>query len=347
MTIKDFKKEPLTKVLKAYPFEVKKIRVISYKGKKGVWGVNTNQGKKIIKKSPSSKDRLSFVIAAVKHLISNGVFIPAIIPTRLGSDFVEIDGSCYVLSEAVRGNSPSYDSSKGLKVIMKTLGQFHKASRGFESPVKSKEREHLGTLQASYEKHLDELKQFKIIAKKQESPFSKLFLLQADRFIDQGNEALNIIKGKAYSQWVRKVDKQKNLCHQDFAAGNLIETKKGIAVIDMDSLTYDLPSRDLRKILNKVMKKTGWDMKTTTNMLSAYQSVHPLTANEYKVLYAELLFPNLFYGISSKYFQKREKEWSQSKHLEKLKAMIRAEKSKGDVLSKWESITKKVMKGKE
>lgn len=347
MTIKNFEKEPLIKVLKSYPLEVKKIQVISYKGKKGVWVIHTNQGEKILKKSPSSRERLSFIVAATKYLISNGVFIPAIIPTRWGTDFVEISGSCFVLSEAVKGHSPSYESAKGLKAIMKTLGQFHKASRGFQSPLHSKEREHLGLLQASYEKQLNELKHFKDVAKKKNNSFSKLFLQKVDHFIEQGNEALSIIKGKPYTQWVGKILKQKNLCHQDFAAGNLIQTKKGVAVIDMDSLTYDLPSRDLRKILNKVMKKKGWKKKRTINMLADYHSVHPLSIDEYKVLYAELLFPNLFYGISSKYFQQREKEWSQSKHLEKLKAMIVAEKSKEEVLSKWNSIIKKVLKGKE
>lgn len=347
MTVKNYKKEPLVEVMNLYPLEVKKIKAISYKGKKGVWMVHTNRGNKILKKSPSSYERLCFVIAATKHLISNGVFIPAIIPTRSGADFVELKGSCFVLSEEVKGHSPSYESAKGLEAIMQTLGQFHKASRGFQSPPNSKVREHLGALQASYEKQLDELKEFKDVAKKKNNSFSVLFLKRVDHFIKQGNEALSIIRGKPYTQWVEKIAKQKNLCHQDFAAGNLIQTKKGVAVIDLDSLTYDLPSRDLRKILNKVMKKNGWDKKRTTNMLAAYHSVHPLSTDEYKVLYAELLFPNLFYGISSKYFQQREKGWSQSKHLEKLKAMIAAEKSKEEVLSSWNTITKKVIKGKE
>ena len=60
-----------------------------------------------------------------------------------------------------------------------------------------------------------------------------------------------------YDRWV-DADKNINcLCHQDFTAGNLILTKsKEIFVLDIDSITIDLPTRDIRKFLNKVMKKT-------------------------------------------------------------------------------------------
>jgi Ser/Thr protein kinase RdoA (MazF antagonist) len=46
------------------------------------------------------------------------------------------------------------------------------------------------------------------------------------------------------------------LCHQDYAAENLAIGSDGkLYVFDMDSLTVDVPIRDMWKILNKVMKK--------------------------------------------------------------------------------------------
>ncbi len=46
----------------------------------------------------------------------------------------------------------------------------------------------------------------------------------------------------------------------------------------MDSLTIDLPIRDMRKILNKVMKKRKkWALDVLNNMVRAYQWINPLT----------------------------------------------------------------------
>lgn len=340
-------KEPLSEILQSYPLKVKKMTTITYKEKKGVWAIETDHGKKILKKFPGTRDRLNFILAAANYLRSRGIYIPAVVSTRSGADYVEAAGSCYVLNECVSGSTPSYDSPGELNEIMQTLGKFHKASRGFQTPMESKEREHLGKWEITYQKHLDALQEFKKLAGMDSSPFSKLFLKHADSFIEQGNKALNIIQSSDYSQWVEKIERQKNLCHQDFAAGNLIRTKKGIAVLDLDSLTFDLPARDLRKIFNKVMKKKGWNESTTVRMISAYHSVNPLSKREYEVLYADVLFPNLFYGIISKFYQKREKEWGSSKFMEKLNMVIQSEQSKERVLANWNGIINNMMNGKE
>jgi CotS family spore coat protein len=126
----------------------------------------------------------------------------------------------------------------------------------------------------------------------------------------------------------------KTLCHQDFAAGNLAIVDDGrLYVYDMDSLTVDVPVRDLRKILNKVMKKeTQWDLQKMNTMIQAYQSVNPLTKPQYAVLAADIQFPHLFYGQVSKYYTGREEKWTAAKHVSRLQDMIDTELSKEAVL---------------
>ncbi|WP_372663936.1 CotS family spore coat protein [Cohnella sp.] len=331
-------------ILKQYPLAVRSIRLLSWKGKKGAWAVQTDRGMKVLKKSPASKTRQMFLNQAVRHLQSNGAPIPNLVQTRSGTDIAEFKGECYVLSDAVQGSAPEYDTPAQLQQIMKTLGRFHLASRGFAGTGQVDERMHLGHWEDGYVQHLNDLETFKERAKRGSSSFSKLYLKHADAFIRHGQEALRSIQSGAYSEWVRKVERQKNLCHQDFAAGNLIRTSKGMYVIDMDSLTYDLPARDLRKIFNKVMKKKGWSLERSVAMLKAYHSVHPLSADEYSVVKADLLFPHLFYGISSKYYKRRtEAEWDMGKTVEKLGAMIRSESSKVNVLNQWDLAVQRVM----
>jgi CotS family spore coat protein len=324
-------------ILSQYPLRVRKVKLISDKGKKATWTIVTSEGTKILKKSPATKKRLLFLIQAIKHLQKNGAPIPAMVTTRAGKDYSEDStGNGYVLSDAVQGTSPTYNTSD-LIAIMKALGKFHMASRGFQSNNTTNERKHLGGWPKSYTQHIVRLESYKEMAKSSSSEFEKLFLLHADHFISQGKEALKWIQSKYYADWVNKVAVQKNLCHQDFAAANLIKTNKGMAIIDMDSLTFDLPARDIRKIFNKVMKKHGWSSSKAVLMLRAYREVHPLSDEECQIIYADLLFPHLFYGLSSKFFNKRA-EWNRPQTVQKLKALIASDNERQRMLSSWKTI---------
>ncbi|SDS12304.1 spore coat-associated protein S [Paenibacillaceae bacterium GAS479] len=331
-------------ILSKYPLSVKDIQVINDKGKKAAWSIETSSGTKILKKSPADKDRLLFLLQAIKHLQKNGARIPKIVATRSGADFADdASGSSYVLSDAVSGTSPKSYTRREMNLIMREMGRFHKASQGFQSKSDTRERSHLGRWESSYQSHLDNLELYKAVAKLNDNDFSKLYLKHVDRFIAQGKEALGIIQGKAYLNWVNKVSINRNLCHQDFAAGNLIKARRGYHVIDLDSLTIDLPARDIRKIFNKIMKKKGWSILKATSMLRAYHGTHPLKLEECRVIYADLLYPHLFYGMASKYFNNRL-EWDLSKSYEKFEALIQNDQSRMRMLRSWNRIIRNAIK---
>ncbi|WP_335964119.1 CotS family spore coat protein [Halalkalibacter kiskunsagensis] len=178
-------------------------------------------------------------------------------------------------------------------------------------------------------KELEDWKHERLNAE-QKNEFDKQFLLHVDAFLSQCKKSITLLQESCYEQWVEQTKKTKTICHQDFAAGNLLIDKKGnLQVFDMDSLTIDLPIRDMRKILNKVMKKRKkWSLDVMNNMVEAYQSINPLTNEQLIVLTADVLFPHLFYGQVSKYYEKREKEWTEEKHISRLKDTIFTELSK-------------------
>lgn len=332
----------LAEVLQAYPLKIKAINLISDKGKKAVWEIVTTKGSMILKKSPALENRLIFINAATRHLLANNVLVPDVILTSSGSDYAAANENLYVMTKYVTGSRLNYESPHDLKAMMQGLALFHKGSRHFSPPPESRIRSHLGLWEKSYLKKLDKLEQYKILAGSDSGSFSKKFLSAVDHFIEQGRRTLEIIRSPVYEEWVEKVKETGNLCHQDYAEGNLLLTKKGVVAFDMDSITIDVPARDLRKILNKVMKKHDWDLSRTIHMLAAYQEIHPLTADEYDVLYADVLFPNLFYGIASKYYNLRATDWGMAKIVEKLEMIVTIETQKEAVLAKWKKIVKKV-----
>lgn len=337
--------EPLAQVLDNFDIKVLSIKNETYKDKKGVWWVETDKGVKVLKKISNSEQTLRYILSAVRHLAGNGVYLPETIKTKSGNDYVNIGGTCYVLSEAVQGKNPSYDSDRELALIIREMARFHRASRGFRVLPDTKPKIHLGTWIEDYTGQLEDMNTFynNEVAAKDANPIGRFIIEEFPRFYERGKKAIEGLKGEEYKAWVEKASKTGSLCHQDFAAGNLILNPSGkLYVLDTDSITLDIPARDLRKILCKVMKKGGkWDAVLIRKIFSIYQSENPLTPEEWRVVMLDLMFPHLFLGAMNKYYYRRDKEWSEEKYFKRMKEMAAFEKTISPILDNFDSLIPK------
>lgn len=335
--------EPLNEVLGNYDISVLSIKNESYKDKKGVWWIQAPEGYKILKKISNSEDTLKYIISAVHHLIQNGMKIPSINKTKSGNDYVNINGTCYVLSDAISGKTPSYDSPRELMAIIRELARFHRAAAGFHPPENTKPKNHLGIWVQDYTEQTEDMNRFyrDELSVNGKDSIGKFILNEFPYFYKRAYEAIESLKGKEYSDWVEKAGKMGCLCHQDFASGNLIMTPNEIYILDTDSITIDIPARDIRKILHKIMKKSGkWEMDLTKRVLDYYQSQNPLTQSEWQVVKMDIMFPHLFIGAMNKYYYQRDKEWSPQKYLQRLKEMAAFEKTIVPLLDNFQALTR-------
>ncbi|AOZ94429.1 CotS family spore coat protein [Paenibacillus crassostreae] len=329
--------EIVKKVMGYYPMKVKNIYLISFKGKKAVWSVDTDIGEVIMKKVPFELVGLEFMTFAIDYLRNNGIHTPGVYKTTNGESWVDLEGEYFVIFESVHGRSPEYEHKEELRMIMHGMASFHKASSGINSPTDEYPSFLLTEWEKDMTKRSDRLEAWKVeIAQKADkNTFDQIFLQHIDEFLVQCKSSLAMFEQSGFTNWVEHTKITKTLCHQDYAAGNLaIGSDNHLYVFDMDSLTVDVPIRDMRKILNKVMKKreSGWDLELMLTMMKAYQEVNPLTKEQYHALVADLLYPHLIYGQVNKYYGHREEQWTEKKHIERLKDMIATEKSKGIVL---------------
>lgn len=342
----DLNSEPLNEVLEKYPYTIRGLRTESYKQKKGVWWVETTNGMKILKKHPNSESTLQFLLSAIVYLQSKGIHIPRLNETIDGSLYVKIGDTCFILIDAVEGVNPDYKKLEELNALVRELGRFHLASVGFVPPDESKARQHLGNWRQDFSADAGRMKDFYYEEKNKAShnEFGKIILEVFPSFLQRMEAAIAGLDGPEYNAWVNKIATYGGLCHQDFAAGNILLNSAGkVYILDTDSLTIDLPARDIRKLLNKVMKKNGkWDTVLLGNVLRAYQQANPLTADEWAVLKLDLTFPHLFAGIMDKYYRQREKDWTESKYVSRLKEMIGVEQSLEEVLKNYDSIVNSI-----
>ncbi len=117
-----------------------------------------------------------------------------------------------------------------------------------------------------------------------------------DQYEQQAKEALERLKASAYPKMVSMGEPHWGLVHQDYGWSNGQNGPGGLWVIDLDGVSYDLPFRDLRKLITSTMDDMGtWDVSWMRGMIEAYHKANPLDKESFEVLLIDMAMPNEFY----------------------------------------------------
>lgn len=272
---------------------------------KDVFQVTTGQGIKNLKVSPLQPKRLLFVHRCISHLQNNGFQgMYPVIPALDGRTYVTDGRYAYSLFDWIEGRQCDFSNMDELRGSTCLLAQFHQKSRGFIPPDHSNMRNRLGKCLFHFEKHYQDLLDFKAIAATMpQDPFAQTFLNQVDFFLPIAAHAVEKLRQSAYPELVKTARQNHTFCHGDPAARNFILTpEKKIYMIDFDSCRLDLPVMDLIKFARRVLKKCGWDIETAKILTAAYHQVNPLSAGELEVMKAVFYFPQKFWRLAIRYF---------------------------------------------
>lgn len=308
------------------------INLVSDKEKKPVWRVQKDDSTYYLKRMPLTEERLRFVLAAVAHLRERGVNLPELLKTREGCPYACHAGNFYILTHAVKGDEPDYEQH--LRQVVYSLAQFHHAGRGFQPPAEAV-HSHLGTWRQNYARKRSEVTQFTEDAP--DTPFRRVLRTYHHHMVRQIETAEALLAGDAYEEWVQRVEREGCICHQDYAAGNLRLHRWGVWVLDVDGLTLDLPARDLRKLINKVVRHDSNMNGRLKEILDAYQESYPLSHAELQVVAADLLFPHLFCGLVNKYYTGRTEGQGEQELCRRLEETVDVEQAKAKAV--WDLLT--------
>jgi spore coat-associated protein S len=71
----------------------------------------------------------------------------------------------------------------------------------------------------------------------------------------------------------------------------------------------------------KVLKRSDWNMENARLILDSYNEVSPLKEEEYRVIFAFLLFPQRFWRLANRYYY-NEVNWKLNTFNNKLEELI-------------------------
>lgn len=285
-------------VLKLYGILPKSITVIQGGTIKTVWKIETQDGYLCLKRLKQAYDRALFSVHAQVYIKNKGGNVPGIILNKQGNPISIYDDQLFVVYEWLEGKSLDFNENNDLVPSITGLARFHINSRGYSAYSDSKVSSKLGRWPSQYNSMKLRLLELKETAKKSSSqPQFTSYLASVNPMIDLCDLAIYMIGNSPYESLCSSPDIPV-LCHQDYGKGNALSTSNGVIVLDLDGVTFDLPARDLRKIIGKrSQNKNIWDTASIKKVLDAYSDINPLSPEEKEVLYIDLVFPHWFFGL--------------------------------------------------
>lgn len=309
-------------------FEIERqfsIEIESIKPNKGVYLLKTNKGMKCLKKIDYGTQKLMFVYGAKEHLIKNGFsWVDKYCLNVDENPYALVNEDIYTLSEWIDGRECDFGNKDDLINASKNLAELHIASKGYDPPENSKLKSDLGRWPSLIEKRVKSLDKMRDMARKKsvKSSFDLNYIKVNEFYKDLGKRSLKVINDSKYFDVCTKEEEEKGFCHHDYTYHNIIIDKNNqVNVIDFDYCKKELKVYDISAFLIKVLKKVNWDIEYAKLIINSYNNVLPLKDEEYRILFAFLLFPQRFWRLSNRYYY-NEVNWAQNTFGNKIQELI-------------------------
>lgn len=309
-------------------FEIERqfdIKIESIKPNKGVYFVKTDKGTRCLKKINYGIQKLLFVYGAKEHLISNGFeAVDRYFLNVEGLPYALVNEDIYTLSEWLEGRECDFRNKEDLIIAAQNLAKLHLASRGYEPPENSKLKTDLGRWPHLMDKRVKSLDKMRDMARKKgtKNSFDLNYVKIVQFYKDLGKRAINVLNDSQYMDLCRITEEEKSFCHHDYTYHNIIiDGGSDVSVIDFDYCKREIRIYDISNFIIKVLKRVDWNIEYAKVILDAYSSVSPLKEEEYRVLFAFLLFPQRFWRLSNRYYY-NEVNWAQNTFNKKMDELI-------------------------
>lgn len=292
-------------VLREYDVTPSNIVLIQGGSIKTVWRIQTGKGLLCLKRLKQSYDKALFSVNAQIYIKNSGGNVPGILHNKKGGAITTLNDQLFVLYEWIDGHDLDFGRSADLKNALKGLAVFHGFSKGYAPTGESRISSKLGKWPEQYASMLNKLGLWMETARANSAQQNfSTYLKHTAAIIDVGRAALEEIKSSAYEELTADGSASIVLCHQDYGRGNALSTGKGVYILDLDGVTFDLPARDLRKIIGKAAEnRNQWQPEMINEITGWYEESCPLSKKERKLLYIDLLFPHWYYGLVKNLFQ--------------------------------------------
>jgi CotS family spore coat protein len=158
--------------------------------------------------------------------------------------------------------------------------------------------------------------------KNNKSSFDLNYIKSVEFYKDLGRKAIKVLEDSIYLELCRITDEDKSFCHHDYTYHNIIvDEQNDVHVIDFDYCKKEIRVYDLSLFIIKVLKRLDWNIEYAKLIIDSYNEVSPLREDEYRVLFAYLVFPQRFWRLANRFYY-NEVNWAQTTFNNKIEELI-------------------------
>ncbi len=295
--------------------------------------VYTDKGIKRLKETGSDESRILFAASAYEHIYNNGFRQISCINRNLnGGYYFRYDKNKYILQEFTGGAVYRISTAEAAAAAGKALAGLHKAGEMFVPSPGGRARVNWGKWMEKFKAGAICLKKYKEIACYEEGNkrFGKLFLENADTFIDKMDRSCIMLKENGYLDKVRQAMACNQITHSGFKRHAIFLEESGeLFIANLEECSYDICEIDISTLLESFSGKNKAGLAAAA--IKAYGGIKPLDKSSIKIVEAFLLCPRKFWKVAGSAYGSR-KNYNEIELAEKLEGSIRKEKRKEEII---------------
>lgn len=274
---------------------------------KGQYAINSGSNRYLLKKVSLSDEKWMCVDKMKNHLEKNGFFyFDKYVKPVNGAGLFEIYDDKWTLIELPELTECDFEKIQHMELICRQLAKMHIASEGFQYCEEDKMKVEIGSLDIVLEKRLGELIRTKNKAIKNKSDFDIKYLENCDYYIEQGKQAVEILKNGCYKRVCDDVLRKGGFGHLDLSFQNILFNNQDVYIINFESAGVDTNMYDLANLIRRKMRKCAWDVDMAHHMFYNYANINEVSRDEIMVLKAMLMFPQKLWRVINKYYNMKK-----------------------------------------
>ena len=295
----------------------------------------TDKGKKVLKITDSTKDRIDFIDKVLKIIESEYPMVLKYTRNTNGDIITVWKGKKYVLLDMVEGREATFTNPIEVELCTKAIAKMHIASNNIfknisEEEIKKNSGENL--INKMEEEHYTLLQLEELVNKyRYKNEFDNLFLQNVDNAKKDLIKTIEELKNSRYESLINNKE-NRVLCHNDLAHHNFIIDGDKVNIIDFDYCSIDMRIVEIYGYAMKVIKNLAYNEEIIELIIKSYDEVNKLEKEEVEILRKLINYPKDFISIATDYYFK-QKAWSEEVFLSRLKNKLEIDKFRIEFLN--------------
>lgn len=289
-------------LIREFNFKPKYIKKLKY-----MYICYTDRGTKLIKPISNSIESIHFIHKIKQHLKEQGFNnIDFYYTSKEGLPYVINENITYVMTDYLDLQECDFGKKDDILKAINSIAKFHKFSQNSEKYLNEKDIRFLDIKQY-FENKLETLIKIKKNISKQKnlSDFDVNFIKNYNYFYENAINAIEILEKYNYNIINKQACKKVMICHNKLKEESLLINKNNINISNMEYITIDHFIKDLYKFLIRYIKKHEENTLTLDTILNEYIKINNIESNLLPILYAMLLFPEMYIETCELFYNKK------------------------------------------